>query len=135
MRISDWSSDVCSSDLKPGRDLDDMLQRRAGSGKGCLEVGDRLAGLDDDVPEDDRAVLAARQLARDEPQIAAAPDLGERRALGGGIFGGHVFPFSPVDRSAMRRVPPRPCDRKSVVAGKSVAVRLGLGGWPHIKKQ
>src|SRR3546814_17853418 len=90
-----------------------MLQRRAGSGKGCLEVGDRLAGLDDDVPEDDRAVLAARQLARDEQQIAAAPDLGERRALGGEIFGGHVFPFSPVDRSAMRRVPPRPWRRSS----------------------
>src|SRR3546814_20651720 len=103
MRISDWSSDVCSSDLKPGRDLDDMLQRRAGSGKGCLEVGDRLAGLDDDVPEDDRAVLAARQLARAEQQIAVAPELGERRALGGVISGGGGVSFSHFEWSQMGR--------------------------------
>src|SRR3546814_6831758 len=40
MRISDWSSDVCSSDLRiPGRDL-----------RGCREAADRPPNFDNRVP-------------------------------------------------------------------------------------
>src|SRR3546814_15922055 len=83
MRISDWSSDVCSSDLPPfGR-------------------GRRGAGLD-----------------------CRRPALGVR--------GGHPHPGLP-DR-ARRRGGRRP-DRKSVVSGRSVSVRVDRGGRRYSKKK
>src|SRR3546814_11479668 len=88
MRISDWSSDVCSSDLI-GRDQ----QVRAG------QPG--LAGL----------------IAQHPPNLfregeGVAPETGLSHPLG---------------RRHQRKLG-RPRDRKSVVEGKSVAVRGTLGG-------
>src|SRR3546814_2362689 len=78
MRISDWSSDVCSSDLGAGR------EPRPGAAAACaLALGGRAV--------DDRA-CRARGLA-------------------------HAS------------------DRKSVVEGKSVSVRVDLGGRRIIKKK
>src|SRR3546814_18367614 len=78
MRISDWSSDVCSSDL-PGRlaaGADRLARHRGGMG---------------------------RRHRRRVPGLAAVP-------------GGHR-------------------DRKSVVLGKSVSVRVDVGGRRIIKKK
>src|SRR3546814_7735796 len=92
MRIIDWSSDVCSSDL-PGQ------QARAGgrAGRGSLAPAVRALhrGLGHHRgrgPERGDRVAAA-------PTRARGPGEGRRRG-----------------------------DRKSVVEGKSVAVRGGLGG-------
>src|SRR3546814_16785133 len=78
MRISDWSSDVCSSDLDRGRRLG------YGEPRGTAE----------------------------QP----APSRGSGRRSGGA------------------REPARAGDRKSVVSGKSVSVRVDLGGRRFIKK-
>src|SRR3546814_20213345 len=89
MRISDWSSDVCSSDLARG------------GGRACRTHDfvthriDRTHVINDTVGEVDRQLLAARQ---------------------------HIL-YAFVRR-----------DRKSVVEGKSVSVRVDLGGRRIIKK-
>src|SRR3546814_3580528 len=49
MRISDWSSDVCSSDLDQGVELQALEQRAAGNGpdaaRAAKELRNRRAGL------------------------------------------------------------------------------------------
>src|SRR3546814_16225672 len=89
MRISDWSSDVCSSDLGH---IDDRRHRRARE-----EIAQRL------------------QLAHQPGERA------DRTAL-------HVEPdrHQPLEHRS---------DRKSVVSGKSVSVRVDLGGLRIIKKK
>src|SRR3546814_20750618 len=99
MRISDWSSDVCSSDL------------------------DRLLG---DLAQRDHRIFIAIAIER---QIGAARDLprtprGEQHEIEPvGDFVDAIF-----DRDARQ-------DRKSVVEGKSVSVRVDLGGRRIIKKK
>src|SRR3546814_19333886 len=79
MRISDWSSDVCSSDLRPLSDdeLDDLLSE--------LQKRQKRARAESQFGTADEAVIAA--------------------------------------------------DRKSVVEGKSVSVRVDLGGRRILKKK
>src|SRR3546814_15154255 len=79
MRISDWSSDVCSSDLGPHRDMPVLVGKA------------RLA----------------------QPQARRVDDGRDRR---------HDTALSAPDR-------------KSVVSGKSVSVRVDLGGRRIIKKK
>src|SRR3546814_19820720 len=86
MRISDWSSDVCSSDL---------AERPAGQRGG---VGPRAV----DRPQDRPPARAPQRLP-----------LGDRHGRHAGARG----------------------DRKSVVQGKSVSVRVALGGRRIIKKK
>src|SRR3546814_17312324 len=88
MRISDWSSDVCSSDLRT-----DPTRR--------LDAGDPT-----------EAVL-------DVPGDPADGTLPAHRPAGRGLD----------DALGCRQ------DRKSVVSGKSVSVRVDLGGRRIIKKQ
>src|SRR3546814_10709557 len=91
MRISDWSSDVCSSDLAS----------RAAAG--------RRAGL-----------------FRGPPAEPAAASLDARRGP----------PLRPVlRRAAVPGHRPHHGDRKSVGSGKSVSVRVDLGGRRIIKKK
>src|SRR3546814_6099213 len=102
MRISDWSSDVCSSDLDDGARL--RLPRRAGG------PGRRRRRAD-----------ALRRQSRE-----AGPAAGREHRAGG--QGGLL----PLVRSAGTcRFP----DRKSVVSGKSVSVRLDLGVRRILKKK
>src|SRR3546814_19691488 len=91
MRISDWSSDVCSSDLTDARGAAQRFSRRQ-------------PGL-----------FRRRDRARQQPRRT-----GEERRAG--------------DRPhrAGRRAR---TDRKSVVSGKSVSVRVDLGGRRIIKKK
>src|SRR3546814_19444509 len=86
MRISDWSSDVCSSDL-------------AEEG----EAAPARAGILDRARRGDLAHMAARQ--------------------------GHARRDARAARRRLGR------DRKSVVEGKSVSVRVDLGGRRSIKKK
>src|SRR3546814_1469363 len=92
MRISDWSSDVCSSDLR--RHLP------------ALHLGDAAEGVQD---ED-----------LDRFAVAAGLDGGRAGVAGGGADDGGAG-------AAL--------DRKSVVEGKSVSVRVDLGGRRILKKQ
>src|SRR3546814_16395672 len=96
MRISDWSSDVCSSDLGVGR----------------AEAGTEVAQPLGAGPHDEglRAEL-----------------LGEVQAVIAGIGLG--------DGRELARPLPVEGDRKSVVSGKSVSVRVDLGGRRIIKKK
>src|SRR3546814_13357912 len=93
MRISDWSSDVCSSDLLGQERLD-----RPDLGQGALKVLLHVVG--------------------ERPQRGDVEDLG----LVGQI---RPLPEQGVDGR----------DRKSVVSGKSVSVRVDLGGRRIIKQK
>src|SRR3546814_11697503 len=94
MRISDWSSDVCSSDLHRGKRSPRCIAWLARSG--C--TGARLGGAADAVS----GVVQAGKTSVPGP------------ARGSG----------PAER-----------DRKSVVSGQSVSVRVDLGGRRLIKKK
>src|SRR3546814_15361956 len=119
MRISDWSSDVCSSDLI-------RAQRR---------IGQPL--LREHALVDFRAELAVRPLERGNAgDLAVDEALADAHALAFGELGeGH-----PVDQPRQRSFDPAALDeadedRKSVVEGKSVSVRVDLGGRRVIKKK
>src|SRR3546814_15762475 len=96
MRISDWSSDVCSSDLRAGGHLKAALLINASARKNFHRVG--FAPL--------------RREARLSGPAHVKPML-------------HVLCFQ---RNQRRRTVNHAADRKSVVSGKSVPARVGLGG-------
>src|SRR3546814_14000388 len=120
MRISDWSSDVCSSDLKVAVAGDRLFDQHLE-----LRVGEEVA------PRDVGRPLAERHAARELGRIVGGGR--QRRAL---VLGRHV------DASGERRrrgggdqVTHGRVDRKSVGWGKGVAVRVELGGRRVIKKK
>src|SRR3546814_14141651 len=106
MRISDWSSDVCSSDLQHAQLVGD------------LGVG----GVDRLVLADDAADLGG--------EVAGA--LLQHR-----IVEHLAWLDSECRRSQQQRQDEKqaPQDRKSVVEGKSVSVRVDRGGRRNIKKK
>src|SRR3546814_18530752 len=93
MRISDWSSDVCSSDL---------LRRER------VALIDEAAALDAELPLRRALDFWARVDTVDGHAVDRAMD---------------VMALAPL------------ADRKSVVEGKSVSVRVDLGGRRHIKQK
>src|SRR3546814_17165450 len=101
MRISDWSSDVCSSDLLHGSS--DKFRTIVGP-----DVSWRAAG-DEQVSQRRQHVLMLELTGNDQ-----------RQALPAGLVD---------DREDAE------LDRKSVVEGKSVSVRVDLGGRSVIKKK
>src|SRR3546814_12596172 len=100
MRISDWSSDVCSSDLRMMQSRL-LLPRCADPRLGCAAIDQPFVGLRGQQRQD--CALLFAQIARGVGHAA----------LRRGIIG----------------------DRKSVVEGKSVSVRVDLGGRSIIKKK
>src|SRR3546814_16450862 len=102
MRISDWSSDVCSSDLAFGRQI----------GAVALQAGLAVHDL----------CLARIGIADRPHQHLAEPgrDWSHRRLDTGG-------------KLVAERI--ETLDRKSVVEGKSVDIRVDLGGRRIIKKK
>src|SRR3546814_18143453 len=113
MRISDWSSDVCSSDLlvrrqrDAARAEDDYVERRALGGRGVF-LGDLV-----------------------EPARGGHPFDFEADAIGRG----RAADIAPHHLSPARSVEDDPRDRKSVGEGKSVSVRVDLGGGRLNKKK
>src|SRR3546814_20502803 len=104
MRISDWSSDVCSSDLRKGqRFVPELAVDEA-----RIEAASRC---------DPRR--HHRELERIDADIALSDDRVERVRGGPSLV---VFPHLPRDR-------------KRVVSGQSVSVRVDLGGRRIIKKK
>src|SRR3546814_11068171 len=100
MRISDWSSDVCSSDL-PDAELPRELDQRVAHmlhQEHCL--GCRL-----------EAVSLSRKQCDSEPL------------------------FEPLEQRAHGGLAHAEKDRKRVVEGKGVSVRVDLGGRQVIKKK
>src|SRR3546814_14195733 len=111
MRISDWSSDVCSSDLD--RQFPAMVGGRARL----------LCGLF-------LGLHAARARPRDLPADLGHPGIS--------LHDARIRPRRPrglCPRLLVGALCRDRADRKSVVEGKSVAVRLGLGGRRLIKKK
>src|SRR3546814_16385397 len=108
MRISDWISDVCSSDLGEG-DREDFR-------------GPRLAGVEQ-VRE---SCGEARRLAR----ARAGED--EQRTLGGqhrlALGGVEAVQVRRIGRGGHWQTHPLTGDRKSVVEGRRLSVRVDLGG-------
>src|SRR3546814_14533275 len=100
MRISDWSSDVCSSDLRGVRQLP------------CSAIPLHTGGPSGSDPIANAALCGGE------------PDLREN--------GGHPRSRQPSPLVCQPFYNP---DRKSVVSGKSVSVRVDLGGRRFIKKQ
>src|SRR3546814_18256814 len=115
MRSSDWSSDVCSSDLVVIGQRADLFQRRIG-GQPRAGIGGGQRGIE--VADIDQAALVGHQ------HMAGVAAVGENadRLLGAGA---EMLGAVAAGRAG---------DRKSVVTGKSVSVRVDLGGRRIIKK-
>src|SRR3546814_12453090 len=109
MRISDWSSDVCSSDLRAGcsQRIDVRPQRPS------------LCRLDRARCQAQQRILQGAVLAhvyRPDGGLISLKMRTLRHAAPAASFGGQV-------------------DRQSVVEGKSVSVRVDLGGRLILKKK
>src|SRR3546814_20586574 len=103
MRISDWSSDVCSSDLQD----EDNIPAASGSPDASLTQADSFT--------------ATSHAGLTYPWGEAAPGPGETiRIADGYIWGRRPMPGS---------------DRRSVVSGQSVSVRVDCGGSGFIKRK
>src|SRR3546814_11680016 len=100
MSISDWSSDVCSSDL-----LESVLAN-----------SQRLLTMH-------RIAVGVGQWARPFIAVVIADDFHRPRGKGGLKIVHHELAWREVERSEERRV------------GKSVSVRVDLGGRRIIKKK
>src|SRR3546814_14958548 len=114
MRIRDWSSDVCSSDLLAGLDA-----RAAGQAQLVVAHG-RVEALAQQDVQDFVAHLLAEALLDDlRRHLAGAETLDPGRA--------RDLAQAPADLvlQALRRQAERQ-DRKSVVWGKSVSVRVDV---------
>src|SRR3546814_11418298 len=114
MRISDWSSDVCSSDLGA----------RCG-GRARPAVGQRFG-------RGSHARPGARQGVRD-CAAAGACIRSDEGAQGGRT--GSALPARARGEPAPRAGAAFPLDRKSVEQGKSVSVSVDRGGRRIIKKK
>src|SRR3546814_11285579 len=122
LRISDWSSDVCSSDLLGnGPPVVRRARRRLVSARDSA-VADARAG-----PRRRAAPAADAGLAGRLQTHAAV----ERLARGAGTRQRRTRRRT----SAAHRRRRRRKDRKRVVSGKSVSVRVDLGGRRIIKKK
>src|SRR3546814_11254773 len=105
MRISEWSSDVCSSDLGERDRI--LIAGQLVAAVGRQRIARILRGQADDL-----AVLLGPQIG----QLVAREEVDKGKA---------------VVLAAKRD---RRLDRKSVVSGKSVSVRVDLGGRRIITK-
>src|SRR3546814_11385538 len=132
MRISDWSSDVCSSDLwdpKFGTAISDLeVETREVQGKFWhlkypLEDGSGFIHVATTRPETMLADMAVAVHPEDERYTAL---IGKKIRH---PITGRLIPII-ADEHADPEL-----DRKSVVSGKSVSVRVDLGGGGIFKKK
>src|SRR3546814_11227457 len=114
MRISDWSSDVCSSDLHP------VLFQAGASDQGrdlAARRAEAIYAVAYDLPASQEYYRDIKRRVREAGRKDPVP-----------IMPGLVTYVGSTDAETR-------ADRKSVVSGKSVSVRVDLGGRGHIKKK
>src|SRR3546814_19381525 len=103
MRISDWSSDVCSSDLAGA--VDDERRRVLGARMGETQLGDvaayhrRRVGLVGDLER--AGDFRGAELARG--RIMCAMDGAEQLAQAGAVHGAESPSFGPGHKSQLAR--------------------------------
>src|SRR3546814_1419304 len=109
MRISDWSSDVCSSDLSAAR-----IAGSAGTGKTIVALH-RAVFLARSQPDSRillttfSVTLAHALTTKLRPLISTAPRLGERlavhalAAIGARLFESHLGALRPADQATLTR--------------------------------
>src|SRR3546814_6401982 len=141
MRISDWSSDVCSSDLKAGKALpaqpdSRMLPATRRQAEVVEAIGQRLAGNSDletvAYRESRQALPTGLMMLREEDLLLAAvqcpPAVDPAFQCSSYRIGNSILAELVLERLEDRE------DRKSVVWGKGVSVRVDHGGRRIIKK-
>src|SRR3546814_16191317 len=132
MRISDWSSDVCSSDLNLVAGRADVGRNRGAD----LERTVNLAALDVQVERRDKVEIILVGRRRAKVFLGDADDLDRRILVELVRPEGHLDAVAVLDNPAVladdRRIPHHPGldaqDRKRGVQGKSVSVSGNLGG-------
>src|SRR3546814_17970271 len=126
MRISDWSSDVCSSDL------DRVVER---VGRGAVDLGDGIDvarhGAVPPLPLPVFPTATAARRAGSRPLLPATS--GARSATGGGEESCPAAGVDPGNRELSasevdRMIRTIKGDRKRDGAGKRVSVRVNRGG-------
>src|SRR3546814_16503320 len=137
MRISDWSSDVCSADLVHARPLNGQLAgdhpRGAALGKeGLRDLANGLrrrplAHADENDTVADRHDVATFCSGQPVIAVRVAPPDRKARIL--------EVRMTAIDGSYVERLKLARRDRKSVVSGKRVDVRVGLGCRRTIKNK
>src|SRR3546814_20957659 len=110
MRISDWSSDVCSSDLGPTASAESTLPAMSQASTGVF--AGILTGASTLQPIGQSATAIVGMLATASSRL-------------GRMSQASIAEFEAILTG----------DRKSVVSGKSVSVRVDLGGRGIIKKK
>src|SRR3546814_11577391 len=120
MRISDWSSDVCSSDLHTFRMLRDRAYQQMVEANPVEKgkVDNRAASL-----ENLYNLAAGKTEPVANPGVAQFFD-GLRSLMVASRLGSAVITALSDEG-----------DRKSVVSGKGVSVRVDLGGGRHLQKK
>src|SRR3546814_10966874 len=133
MRISDWSSDVCSSDLAAFPGLADAFAQMAVDATVCAPDAVQRGVLRhfDAIRSDSAAPAFVTRLTR----LETAPVMVDsREPVAVAATPSHAL--SGWRASALSAQPlPRDADRKRVVEGKSVYVRVDQGGGRIIKKK
>src|SRR3546814_12358420 len=128
MRISDWSSDVCSSDLKGLAERGPEVLHRVDLLPLALHANDYSIIFSHTlkikhIKTPNRNPLRSTLISRSGNSAALPPfDWGWQRSIGGGAA------VCPATRC-------RPADRESVVWGTSVSVRVDLVGRRLSKKK
>src|SRR3546814_17475534 len=120
MRISDWSSDVCSSDLR--------FLRRAGT----VTMTQECCSPSHSTSKPSALKAATMRSAEPLPWLKYTLSSVTSRLLQPVLL-----TMADLPSSAQRSAPPWPpkLDRKRVVSGKRVSVRVDLGGRRNIKKK
>src|SRR3546814_16522799 len=125
MRISDWSSDVCSSDLN----IQCGDERVSAVPHGCGEAGE--------------IALLPQCPVRVDRRICHGQNLSFSKATVQFVASRHSLAIASTCRLSVTQPPTRTCiwgwgarrDRKSVGQGKRVSGRVDIGCWGSIKKK
>src|SRR3546814_18584291 len=121
MRISDWSSDVCSSDLCPERTCHGGLQK----GGFAAELAKIRAALPKGTPveiwfQDEARIGQKNKITRRWARRGTRPSAPKDQRTKSAYVFGAICPEHGKGAG--------PVDRKTVGAGKGVSVRLSPGG-------
>src|SRR3546814_18781554 len=126
MRISDWSSDVCSSDLRVAVHSDASFARLL-VGRSMAHRRSPTTGLQGADTRSTGSMVATRASGRAVTSASISPP-NKRWLIVEHASPAAAEPASQSASSGHAASPGDRKDRKSVVEGQSVAVRVELGG-------